>query len=42
MDELRKRANKHKKKNKGQGWFTSLNGGDPKVNADSFNQSMGD
>lgn len=40
LNELEKRASRHKKKQKGMSPFTTLDG-DPKINADSFNDAMG-
>lgn len=41
MDELEKRAKKHRKKQDGMSPFTTLDSGDPKANADAFNHAMG-
>lgn len=41
MNELEKRAKFHRKKQKGMSPFVKLNAGDPEINAQAFNHSMG-
>ena len=41
MNELEKRAKFHRKKQKGISPFVKLNAGDPEINAQAFNHSMG-